>query len=760
MSKKKESSILNDSAVQGLADVISLQGGFGGAPLSQTDSIHYNNKYYLISADRMALTYLYVNNGIVQAFIDQPVEDAFRDGFNIISDILDEDDIKEIQSYIESNGILANYVQARKWARLYGGGGLIINCGQKADAELKINVINENTPLEFYDADLWELSDYSTRTNNQFDKPTLDIPYNYYGVRLHRSKVLRIMGKKAPSFVRPKLRGWGMSDIESIIRSLNQNQKIQNLIFQLLDEAKIDVYKLKGYNDALAMPNGSGVAKINTAVQASNQIKNFMSALLIDAEDDYQQKQITLTGIAEIFKEIRIQLAADLRRPMTKLFGISSSGFNAGDDDLENYNSMVEGSERTPAKQDLIEIVNIVSQKLFGGFADDIRIEYEPLRMLTHEQEENVKNQKQNRMLNLYDRQLMTSEEIISAHNNEALIGDITLEDKEVESQDEDQETLNNSKKKDKIEWITVRGNHIPIKEGETKKEAIDRFLEKVEKKKSEKKKSSDGSKLSDILGKVEEDNKRDIRSIDVIKTVVKNLGYSKKQIVEKIYFADKYNEKVRETHKIYKDSETELYSAKRTALHKEIINKLLKNADNAKPPKGEKPNFIMLGGRGGSGKSKFNGMVYDKDNYIVLDADAIKEMLPEYKGYNAFEVHEESSDILKDALMRAKQKGLNVVLDATMKTEKSSAKILENFIEDSYNIEMYYMHLPREIAMERAIGRYMGKNGRYVPLKILADMKNNEFVFDKLKKYADKWGFYDNNVKSKSEPPKLVAEG
>jgi hypothetical protein len=165
--------------------------------------------------------------------------------------------------------------------------------------------------------------------------------------------------------------------------------------------------------------------------------KNYMSALIVDSDDDYQQKQITLSGIAEIYKEIRIQLAADLKMHMTKLFGISSAGFNAGDDDIENYNAMVEGEVRAKSKGNLIQIINLVSQKLFGYSPDDLTIEFEPLRMLTHEQEENIKNQQQNRILNLYDRQLMTSEETISAHNTESLVGSLTIEvDKEPE-QDE-----------------------------------------------------------------------------------------------------------------------------------------------------------------------------------------------------------------------------------------------------------------------------------------------------------------------------------
>lgn len=312
--------------------------------------------------------------------------------------------------------------------------------------------------------------------------------------------------------------------------------------------------------------------------------------------------------------------------------------------------------------------------------------------------------------------------------------------------------------KDDDIEWITVKGNHIPIKKGVSKQEAIAAFF-KGKATKTEKAKTSNG--YSKIIDKVKESNKKNLTADIIINKVLAdpNFKYSKQELQEKIKLAEEYNDKAIPTNQMYKNPKTGEYYPERKQKHKEILEKLFENEKYAMPKDGEKSSFIMLGGRGGSGKSKFEGMVYNKKNYIVLDADAIKEMLPDYQGYNAFQVHEESSELLKQALGRAKQKRLNVVLDATMKTEKSVETQLKEFSGAGYDVEMHYMHLPREISSQRALGRFMGKSGRYVPLDVLLSMKNNEENFDKLKKYAKKWSFYDNNVESKETPPKLVAK-
>ena len=315
----------------------------------------------------------------------------------------------------------------------------------------------------------------------------------------------------------------------------------------------------------------------------------------------------------------------------------------------------------------------------------------------------------------------------------------------------------------DNDKWITIKGNHILLKDGESISDAFRRHTGASfgkENKYTQKDSHKSSQSYDNILAQVKEDNKKNITPEDIVNNAVKNLGLDAKKVQDQIKFADEYNEGIKdkglETYLKYSDGNG-VYNRERAEYHKEIIKDLFKNSKNARPKDGEKPKFMVLGGRGGSGKSKFNGLVYNKDNYIVLDADAIKEMIPEYHGYNAFEVHEESSDILKQALKKARKAGLNVVLDGTMKSLGSTEKKIKDFSESGYDIEMYYMHLPREKAAERAVGRFMGDNGRYVPLDVLLDMKHNEENFDKLKKYASKWAFYNNDVPTKDDDPILV---
>ena len=148
--------------------------------------------------------------------------------------------------------------------------------------------------------------------------------------------------------------------------------------------------------------------------------KNYVNALILDSEEDYQQKTLTFTGLAEVMQQNRIGIASSLRMPMTKLFGLSASGFNTGESDLENYNQMVESEVRARIKPGVRQMIRIACGVLFG-YVPRFTVEFPSLRVLTALQEEEVKNAKYNRLTGFYDRALMDSEEAMQ----EAQKGDI-----------------------------------------------------------------------------------------------------------------------------------------------------------------------------------------------------------------------------------------------------------------------------------------------------------------------------------------------
>lgn len=222
----------------------------------------------------------------------------------------------------------------------------------------------------------------------------------------------------------------------------------------------------------------------------------------------------------------------------------------------------------------------------------------------------------------------------------------------------------------------------------------------------------------------------------------------------DKIAVVQERLKSVEQTIDLHKNDDGQ-YTDERRQLHGNILGKLIspERIKAATPPEGEQPTFIILGGRGGAGKSWFAENVYDPNKFIVLDADHIKSLLPEYEGWNAHQVHEESGDIFDELVNIARSHKLNVVLDKTMKTAKSAVADVHAFKEAGYRTEAHYMHLPRQEAAKRAVARFLGKTGRFVPPQVVLSNTTNEHSFDQVKHLVDDWSFRDNNVPSSQQP-------
>ena len=431
---------------EGLIDLVpeaqgGLAGVFGGgqyniAQNSQPWTLAYSNQYTPITLNRILLSYSYMTQGLVQTVIGQPVDDAFRGGVEIETDELDEDEVKELQMALLQRRVRPNetmldelarvsgfdretsdleaVMETCNWARLYGGAGLMINCDQDPSKELDVEAINDQTPLEFIACDRWEL--ILTATNIwDTTRPT---PFNYYGTPVHFTRVSKLMGVKAPSYIRQRLQGWGMSELERCIRAINAFVKFENAVFELIDEAKIDVYKIEGFNASLATAQGTTATQ--TRIALSNAIKNFQRALVMDMGDDYEQKTMTYEGIADLWHQFRLNLCSALKMPYNKLFGEGETGFGSGEDSMENYNTMVM-SVRDRAESPMRFVIDCRCQQLFG-FVPKYTLKWRPLRELSGLEEEQVQTEKQNRALALFDRDLLDGQETMESMKKDGLL--------------------------------------------------------------------------------------------------------------------------------------------------------------------------------------------------------------------------------------------------------------------------------------------------------------------------------------------------
>lgn len=420
-----------------LGGALGFGANFAGYPgseqLSSPQTIFKNLRWYFVSNNRQLLNEAYVEIGLFQTVVDVPVDDALRGGLDIISKQLSEEELLELQTSLDRDDDLAVAAQAAKWNRLFGGAGILALTDQDPFSPLDVPAITPDSDFGFKAADMWELF-WDQQNVEGFDVIEDDYEsewFSYYGIELNKSRVRPMKGLTAPSLVRPRLRGWGFSVVEMLVRSINQYLKATDLGFEVLDEFKLDVFKIKNLVNTLLSPNGED--KVRRRVQLANWQKNYQNALVMDSEDDFDHKQLSFAGLAEAMQGIRMQVASDMRMPMIKLFGTPATGLGADDEEsLEVYNSMVESDVRAKLKPILRWMIELKCQKLFGVIPDDLEIKFKPLRVLSATDEEEVKTKKFDRAIRARQAGEITTKEFRECCNKGQLL-DVPLDTKSEE---------------------------------------------------------------------------------------------------------------------------------------------------------------------------------------------------------------------------------------------------------------------------------------------------------------------------------------
>jgi predicted ABC-type ATPase len=182
--------------------------------------------------------------------------------------------------------------------------------------------------------------------------------------------------------------------------------------------------------------------------------------------------------------------------------------------------------------------------------------------------------------------------------------------------------------------------------------------------------------------------------------------------------------------------------------LHEYIINDMTSKTICIPQEKGY-PIAVLMGGAPGSGKStyiKTNAKYLESDKIWKVDADAVREYLPEYQGWNSSSTHQEARDIVNELISTFdKPCKHDLLYDGTMSNAKKYVPLIKELKRIGYLVFIIYMDVPKEISVERAMNRYRDnvggktKYGRYVPMSVIDDFYNTgKEGLDEIKKSVD----------------------
>lgn len=256
---------------------------------------------------------------------------------------------------------------ALDWKDLFGGAGIIVNTVGAPDSYFHPSKIKKGDPLSFITANNWQLAGIDIQNINveQVNMDwTSDTPFHYGAATLHKSRVFTLKADPLPYPFAGYARGWGMSRLEPVVAAMNKRIKSDNVSYEVLDEAKIDVLRINGFDDIRVDEYGENLIKKKGEI--ISYMKNYLGMIMLDVNDEYTSKQTTFSGLAEIMNQARIDLTASFGMPESKVWGFQATGFNSGGSDIKSYHEKIESEYRPYVKRILKWIIKLRARQVLG----------------------------------------------------------------------------------------------------------------------------------------------------------------------------------------------------------------------------------------------------------------------------------------------------------------------------------------------------------------------------------------------------------
>ncbi|MCK4788806.1 MAG: DUF1073 domain-containing protein [Desulfobacteraceae bacterium] len=381
---------------------------------------------------------LYTYNWLCAKVVDAPVDDATRKWRNIL--ISDADKKKEVEEVYKGLGIKGAFNQAMKWARVFGGAGIVIIIeGQDPGEPLEIENIGEGSLKNLIVLDRYNL--ISDQVNRDIMSENFGQPEFYTvvrsGIKIHHSRVIKFFGELPTIFQAEQNHFWGLSVFSRMWDPISESQQTSNSIGSLIYESNIDVYRIAGLNQLVAEGKDDLVVK---RLKIAHEMKSTINGIVLDKEDEYEKKQNRFSDLANIDDRFIQKVSGSSGIPVTRLIGISPAGMNAtGESDMNNYYDEVQSKQENDIRPRLDYMDKIVMASAFPG-EEPFEYVFNPLQQVSETDQAEIEVKKATRDQTYLDQGVIQPSDAMAelAENGTYIsIDETSVEDKKKEEAEE-----------------------------------------------------------------------------------------------------------------------------------------------------------------------------------------------------------------------------------------------------------------------------------------------------------------------------------
>lgn len=341
-----------------------------------------HTQYIDVAYTPQELLAMYRNSWLASAIVDYPAEDATRKWRFWRADA---DQITRIETLENTLGLRDKVFDALKFARLYGESAIYINTDEgdqssplQPGTEIKSLVVLSRGALTPDPV----VTDISSPYYGKPEIYRINTRESGPGIPIHASRFAIFYGKRIPRD--PHAMGIGAAG-DSVLQATmdaikGMDSTIAN-IASLVFEAKVDVLKVQGFADLLSRNEDARLLR-RAHLQAA--MKGINGMMMIDAQDDYDQKSASFAGLNEVVGRFQDNVAGAAGIPVTRLYGRAAVGLSgSGDGDERVYYDRIGHQQATEIGPAIALLDECIITQALGQRPDTIYYEWSPLRQIS-----------------------------------------------------------------------------------------------------------------------------------------------------------------------------------------------------------------------------------------------------------------------------------------------------------------------------------------------------------------------------------------
>lgn len=317
-------------------------------------------------------------------------EECIRRGWRVVASTGGDDPFRAEFERLRLAGQIA---EAHQWARLFGGGALVLDIDDGRDVDQPVDMASIRGIRAIEAVDRTEITpEGPVRRPTAYYLATDAISFGSGSVaRLHPDRVIPLIGRPTSRRRSAMYSGWGVSVLDAVWDALSRFRTVEAGTASLVHEFEFGVMSVKNLASIVAGGGAGGSAKLMQRMIALKLGKSIARMIVLDADGEAYQRSTSAaaSGLGDVWDRFAASLCAAAEMPATMLFGQPPKGFATDDAAGRTY-----WYDRVAATQERIyrPIILRICELLVAARAVDLppdatwKLEFLPLLSPTEDQ--------------------------------------------------------------------------------------------------------------------------------------------------------------------------------------------------------------------------------------------------------------------------------------------------------------------------------------------------------------------------------------